>query len=272
MENKRARKLPEDLWIKCEQCNEVLFQKDFIGNLKICSKCDYHYPLSAKERIDTLIEKDSFEELDSNLFSLDPLEFGEGYTIKLLKDRTKTGLNEAILTGKGLLGEHRVVIGVMDFRFRGASMGSVVGEKIARAAEESLKEKLPLIIVSSSGGARMQEGMLSLMQMAKTSAAIGKLNKTNIPYISILANPTTAGVAASFASLGDVIIGEPKALIGFAGPRVIEQTIRQKLPPGFQKSEFYLEHGMIDMVVHRKELKTTIERILDFLSPEKQER
>jgi acetyl-CoA carboxylase carboxyl transferase subunit beta len=263
----RQKKIPEDLWIKCEQCGEVIYQKDFMSELKVCLKCDLHYPLNAQERIETLLDKDSFEEMDKNLYSTDPLEFGEAYKVKLLKDRKQTGLNEAIVTGKGLLSDHRVVFCVMDFRFRGASMGSVVGEKVARAVEVSLKERLPLIIVSSSGGARMQEGMFSLMQMAKTSAALGKLSKTNIPYISIMANPTTAGVAASFASLGDVIIAEPKALIGFAGPRVIEQTIRQKLPAGFQRAEFYLEHGMVDMVVHRKELRDTVNKLLDFLSP-----
>jgi acetyl-CoA carboxylase carboxyl transferase subunit beta len=267
MEKTDVKQKPEDLWIKCEQCGEVIYQKDFVIGLKVCPKCDLHYPLNAMERIDTILDKDSFLEMDSQLFSLDPLEFGEAYRGKLLKDRKQTGLNEAIVTGTGNIGKHRIVFGVMDFRFRGASMGSVVGEKIVRAIEFSLKEKIPVILVASSGGARMQEGMFSLMQMAKTSAAVGKLRGTNIPYISILANPTTAGVAASFASLGDIIIAEPKALIGFAGPRVIEQTIRQKLPAGFQRAEFYLEHGMVDMVVHRKELRDTVEKILDFLSP-----
>ncbi len=263
----KQKKLPDDLWIKCEQCGEVIYQKDFMKELKICPKCDLHFPLNAGERIGSLLDKGTFQEMDRNIYSLDPLDFGEGYKIKLIKDRKQTGLGEAIVTGKGFLEGHKIVLGVMDFRFRGASMGSAVGEKVARAVEVALKEVLPLIIVSSSGAARMQEGMFSLMQMAKTSAALGKLNKSNIPYISVLANPTTAGVAASFASLGDVIIAEPKALIGFAGPRVIEQTIRQKLPPGFQRAEFYLEHGMVDMVVHRKELRNTLKKLLDFLSP-----
>ncbi len=262
----KQKNIPEDLWIKCEKCGEVMFQKDFTKELKVCRKCDFHYPLNAWERVENLLEKDSFQEIDKNIYSLDPLEFGEGYRVKLLKDRKKTGLSEAILTGTGNTGKHRIVFGVMDFRFRGASMGSVVGEKVTRAAEASLKEKIPLVIVASSGGARMQEGMLSLMQMTKTSAALGKLDSAGIPYISILANPTTAGVAASFASLGDIIIAEPEALIGFAGPRVIEQTIRQKLPPGFQKAEFYLTHGMVDMVVHRKNLKDTLILLLDFLN------
>jgi acetyl-CoA carboxylase carboxyl transferase subunit beta len=267
MEKTDVKQKPEDVWIKCEQCGEVIYQKDFMVELKVCPKCELHYPLNAMERIGTFLDKDSFQEIDKYLSSIDPLDFGEGYKVKLLKDRKQTGLNEAIVTGRGNIGKHRIVFGVMDFRFRGASMGSVVGEKVARAVEVSLKEKIPLILLSSSGGARMQEGMFSLMQMAKTSAALGKLRGTNIPYISIMANPTTAGVAASFASLGDIIIAEPKALIGFAGPRVIEQTIRQKLPAGFQRAEFYLEHGMVDMVIHRKELRETVGKLLDFLSP-----
>lgn len=266
----QKKTVTEDLWIKCEKCNDVIFQKEFSENLKVCGKCNFHYPLNAWERVDSLFKEGSFQEIDKGLFSVDPLEFGEGYRIKLLKDRKKTSLNEAILTGTGFIENHRVVFGVMDFRFRGASMGSVVGEKVARAVEKALEEKIPIIIVSSSGGARMQEGMLSLMQMAKTSAALGKLSKTKIPYISVMANPTTAGVAASYASLGDIIIAEPEALIGFAGPRVIEQTIRQKLPPGFQRAEFYLNHGMVDMVVHRKNLKETLIKLLGFLDPNNQ--
>jgi acetyl-CoA carboxylase carboxyl transferase subunit beta len=263
------KEMPEGLWTKCEGCAQPIYNKTLEENFKVCPKCNYHFILGAWERISFLIEPDTFQEYDKEISAVDPLEFKgpKSYLEKLEKDQEVTGLREAAVTGEGRLDNKRIVLGVTDSRFIMGSMGSVVGEKITRAIERATEQKLPLIIISGSGGgARMQEGMFSLMQMAKTSAALQYHHKANLPYISVLTNPTMAGVMASFAGLGDVIIAEPNALIGFTGPRVIEQTIRQKLPEGFQRSEFLLEHGLIDMIIHRKNLKPTLSHLLDYLS------
>ncbi len=264
---KKKKNVPEGLWTKCPSCTQIIFNKDLEKNLKVCPKCDYHFPLSAKERISQLSPKKTFVELDADMHALDPLGFVDlkKYKDRLKENIKKSGLNEAVITGVGDIGRHRVGIGVLDFNFLGGSMGSVVGEKISRMVEKAIAKRLPVVMVSVSGGARMQESILSLMQMAKTCAALAKLGENKLPYISVLANPTTGGVTASFAMMGDVNLAEPKALIGFAGPRVIEQTIRQQLPAGFQRSEFLLSHGFVDMVVERKNLKGTIDKLLDFL-------
>jgi len=265
----KKKEIPDGLWTKCEGCSEALYNKILEENLKVCPKCNYHFVLGAYERINTLLDKDAFQEYDKDMLPADPLEFKgpKTYMEKISQDQLATGLKEAAVTGEGPLDNKKIIIAVTDSRFIMGSMGSVVGEKITRAIETATREKLPLIIVSGSGGgARMYEGMFSLMQMAKTSAALYYHHKAKLPYISLLTNPTMAGVMASFAGLGDIIIAEPKALIGFTGPRVIEQTIRQKLPAGFQRSEFLLEHGLIDMIVHRKNLKATLGQLLDYLS------
>lgn len=264
----KRKEIPDGLWTKCEECSEVLYNKTLEENLKVCPKCNFHFTLGAYERVNTLIDKDTFQEYDKEMISVDPLEFKgpKTYIEKLKQDQLSTGLKEAAVTGEGLLDKRKVVIATTDSRFIMGSMGSVVGEKITRAIESATKNGLPLVIVSGSGGgARMYEGMYSLMQMAKTSAALSYHRQKKLIFVSVLTNPTMAGVFASFAGLGDVIIAEPKALIGFTGPRVIEQTIRQKLPLGFQRSEFLLEHGLIDMIVQRKNLKTTLSQLLDYL-------
>jgi acetyl-CoA carboxylase carboxyl transferase subunit beta len=262
----RKKDVPPGLWTKCPRCEELIFNKDLEANLKVCPRCGEYFRLSARERIASLVERDTFQEFFGDLESLDPIGFPE-YAGKLVKARNKTNLPDAILTGRGVIGVHPVALGVSDFQFMAGSMGSVVGEKVTRIAEYALEHRLPLVVVSAGGGgARMQESMLSLMQMAKTSAAVAKLRKNSIPYISVITHPTMGGVSASYASLGDVILAEPKALSGFAGPRVIEQTIGQRLPPGFQSSEFLLEHGMLDAVVERKNLKATVVRVLDHLA------
>lgn len=256
--------IPDGLWTKCDGCEEIVYNKQLEENFKVCPKCNFHFKMTIKERLALLIDNGSFVEHSDNLISVNPLGFPE-YEDKLKKDKETTGLNEAVIIGEGNLDGKRIAIGIMDFRFRGASMGSVYGEKITRIIEFALENKLPLLLVTCSGGARMQEGILSLMQMAKTSAALARLNQAGILYISLLTNPTTGGVTASFGMLGDIIIAEPKALIGFAGLRVIEQTIKQRLPNGFQTAEFLLEHGMLDLIVPRKELKQTISRILSLI-------
>ncbi|MBM7855270.1 acetyl-CoA carboxylase carboxyl transferase subunit beta [Desulfohalotomaculum tongense] len=253
--------IPEGLWVKCTNCNEIIYTKELEKNYKICHKCNFHFRVGARERIDMVLDPGSFIEYDSQLVSGNPLNFA-GYEEKLLKAQEITGLREAVLTGEGTIDGHRVVLAVMDSRFIMASMGSVVGEKITRAIEAALEKKYPLIIFATSGGARMQEGILSLMQMAKTSAALAKLDQAGILYISVLTDPTTGGVTASFASLGDIIIAEPGALIAFTGPRVIEQTIKQKLPEGFQRAEFMRQHGFVDMIVTRDKMKKTLANIL----------
>jgi len=265
----RKKEIPEGLWTKCDACGEVLFNKNLEENLYVCPKCNNHFPLFATARIALLIDAGSFNEYDKDMVSVDPLEFKgpKTYKDKLAADQASTGLKDAVITGDGLINGKKTVFAVTDSRFIMGSMGSVVGEKITRAIEAAIKNKMPLVIVSGSGGgARMYEGMFSLMQMAKTSAALKYLHKAGLPFISVLTNPTMGGVMASFAGLGDVIMAEPRALIGFAGPRVIEQTIRQKLPAGFQRSEFLLEHGMIDMITPRKNMKETIYKLLDYLS------
>ncbi len=256
--------LPEGLWTKCKKCEQIIFKKDFVENFMVCPKCGYYVRLNSQERIALLTDKNSFVEINSRIKPVDILNF-PGYKEK--KDSYKT--KDAICTGEAKIGGYSVMIAVMDFEYMGGSMGSVVGEKIVRMVEKAIEKKLPVIIVSSSGGARMQEGILSLMQMAKTSAALAKLSEKGLPYISLLADPTTGGVAASYAMLGDVIIAEPGALVGFAGPRVIEQTIRQQLPKGFQLSEFLMKHGMVDVVVERKNLKDTLIKILKFFVSKK---
>lgn len=264
---KKRGDIPEDLWAKCEECSELIYKKKLDENMRVCHKCNYHFTLSAHERVKLLIDEGTFKEMDAGMEALDPLSF-EGpktYKEKLKADQGITGLKDAVITGVGKLDGRAIVLGVTDSRFIMGSMGSVVGEKLTRAIEKATEDKYPLIIVSGSGGgARMYEGMFSLMQMAKTSAALSRLDRAGGLFISILTNPTMAGIMASFASLGDFIIAEPKALIGFTGPRVIEQTIRQKLPAGFQKSEFLLRHGLIDMIVHRKSMKESLTRILSY--------
>ena len=255
---------PTDLWVKCAHCSTAIYRKVFLENLKVCEKCGYHHKLTARERLAQLTDPGTFEEWDNNVFSVDPLEFGPEYANKLVEDRRKTQLSDAVLTGTAQIDRMPIALGIMDFHFRGGSMGSAVGEKITRMMERGLERRIPVVMVTSSGGARMQEGMLSLMQMARTSAAVRRLNRDGVPYMVVLTDPTTAGVAASFASLGDIIVAEPGAIIGFSGARVIEQTIRQKLPPGFQTSEFYEKHGFIDKVIKRADLKVTVAQLLSF--------
>jgi len=265
----KKKEIPDGLWTKCEECSETLYNKTLEENLKVCPKCNYHFVLGAYERLNILLDKDTFQEYDKDMTSADPLDFKgpKTYKDKLNADMSLTGLKDAVVSGEGNLDNKKLIIAVTDSRFIMGSMGSVVGEKITRAIETATKNNLPLMIVSGSGGgARMYEGMFSLMQMSKTCAALSYHHKAGLAYISVLTNPTMAGVMASFAGVGDIIIAEPKALIGFTGPRVIEQTIRQKLPPGFQRSEFLLEHGLIDMIVHRKNLKATLSQLLDYLS------
>lgn len=259
-------KIPEGLWVKCNHCREIIYRKEMEKNLRVCPKCDYHFPLPVQKRLELMLDEGSFKEWDSGVYPLDTLNFKDSqrYRDRLKASQDKTGYKDAIMLGEGLISEHPVIFGMFHFGFMGGSMGSVVGEKILRAAEKAAAARFPLIIVSSSGGARMQEGTLSLMQMAKTAMAIGRLNEERVPFISILTDPTYGGVTASFAMLGDIIIAEPRAMIGFAGPRVIEQTIKQQLPAGFQRAEFLLEHGMLDMVVERKRLKEVLTKLLEF--------
>lgn len=257
----------DGLWHKCSQCNTIIYNKDWEENLHVCSNCGFHDRISAQQRIQLLLDQDSFIETHGNIVSVDPLVFNDGksrYDTKVKSAMQKTKQNEAVITGHGKLNGKDVEIAVMDFSFLGGSMGSVVGEKITLAIEDADKSKHPLIIVTASGGARMHEGILSLMQMAKTSAALKRFSDNGGLYIALLTHPTTGGVTASYAMLGDFIIAEPDALIGFAGPRVIEQTIRQKLPAGFQRSQFLLEHGYLDMIVDRKSIKTTISSLIDY--------
>jgi len=257
-------KIPEGLWVKCNSCKEIIYRKEVERNLKVCPKCNYHFRISARERISLLTDEGSFTEIGKELTSGDPLNFKDqiSYKERLKESQKKANIKEAAIAGRALIGGYRIIIVVLDFAFMGGSMGSVVGEKFTLATEKATEEEIPLIAVASSGGARMQEGVISLMQMAKTSAAIARFKENKMPYISILADPTFGGVSASFAMLGDIIIAEPKSLIGFAGPRVIEQTIKQQLPENFQTAEFLLEHGMIDMIVNRKDLKQTLIKIL----------
>jgi len=258
----------EGLWVKCENCRQIIWKKDLEENLNVCPKCDHHFRIDARARLALLLDGNQYEVFDSNLISTDPLHFADlkAYSSRLAQAQSETGLTDAVINARGKLNDRPVIVSAMEYSFIGGSMGAVVGESITRAIEQSIQTKAPLIIVSASGGARMMEGVVSLMQLAKISAALARLDESRIPYISVLTDPTTGGVTASFAMLGDLNIAEPGALIGFAGPRVIEQTIRQKLPPGFQRSEFLLEHGMLDAVVPRRQLKTYLSRALDFMS------
>ncbi len=267
----KKREMPEGLWQKCPDCAEVIHNLELVQNLKVCPKCDYHFTLSAKERIDNLLDPGTFAEFDRDMLSVDVLSFKgvAAYGDRLKNYQEKTGLKDAAQTGFGALEGKPIAIAAMDFSFLAATMGSVVGEKITRLIERGTKERRPVIIVSASGGARLYEGMLSLMQMAKTSGALARHAEKGLPYISVLTHPTTAGVMASFASLGDLILAEPKCMIGFAGPRVIKETTHQDLPPGFQTGEFLQDHGLIDLIVHRKQLRSTLASLLNYLEPAK---
>jgi len=258
-------KIPEGLWVKCDNCKEIIYRKEVEKNFKVCPKCDYHFRISASERLPYLVDEGSFVEVEDGLSPKDFLNFKD-YKDKLKSSRKKTGLKDAVISGEAKIGGKPVSLVVMDFDFIGGSMGSVVGEKITRAIERAIEKRIPFVSVASSGGARMQEGILSLMQMAKTSAAVARLGEAGLPFISVLTDPTFGGVTASFAMLGDIIIAEPKSLIGFAGQRVITDTIKQQLPAGFQRAEFQQEHGMIDMIVPRREMHATLGKILDFFA------
>ena len=259
----------EGLWVKCEGCRQIIWKKDLAENMNVCPKCDKHFRIDARTRLALLLDDGQYETFSDNFTSTDPLKFVDlkPYAGRLKAAQTDTGLKDAIINARGKLNGRPVIVSAMEYAFIGGSMGAVVGEAITAAIEEALDKKWPLIIISASGGARMMEGAISLMQLAKISAALARLDDSKVPYISVLTDPTTGGVTASFAMLGDLNIAEPGALIGFAGPRVIEQTIRQKLPPGFQRSEFLLDHGMLDAVVPRKEMKPYIARALDFMVP-----
>ena len=258
----------EGLWVKCDSCRQIIWKKDLEENLNVCPKCDKHFKIDARTRLAQLLDDDRYEIFDSNLASTDPLKFVDlkPYSSRLKQANADTGLKDAVINALGKLNGRTVIVSSMEYAFIGGSMGAVVGEAITRAIEKATETRTPIVIVSASGGARMMEGAISLMQLAKISAALARLDAAKVPYVSVLTDPTTGGVTASFAMLGDLNIAEPGALIGFAGPRVIEQTIRQKLPPGFQRSEFLLEHGMLDAVVSRKELKPYIARALEFMA------
>jgi len=267
-ENRKKRDIPHGLFQKCPGCDEVVHDIELAQNLRVCPRCDYHFALSAKERIDNLVDPETFVEMNADLRSVDTLRF---HGMATYKDRLKnyqerTGLTDAVISGYGMIDGYKVALAVMDFGFLAATMGSVVGERITRTIEYGTDQRAAVVIVSASGGARMYEGMLSLMQMAKTSGALARHAEQRLPYISVLTNPTTAGVMASFASLGDVIIAEPKSMIGFAGPRVIKETTHQDLPKGFQTAEFLEEHGLIDMIVHRKRMREQISQLLSYFS------
>ncbi|WP_303721392.1 acetyl-CoA carboxylase, carboxyltransferase subunit beta [Malonomonas rubra] len=264
----KKNEMPEGVWTKCKNCQEIIYAKEIERNLNVCPKCDYHFRINARERIDLVIDEGTFVEMDAKMNSVDFLDFKDSkkYKERIKAAVKKSGDGDAVVCGSGELDGLPVVMAVFDFGFMGGSMGSVVGEKITRAIEKGLETKAPVLVFSSSGGARMQESIMSLMQMAKTSAALAKLKAAGIPFISVLTDPTTGGVTASFAMLGDLNIAEPRALIGFAGPRVIEQTIRQTLPEGFQRSEYLLEHGMVDMIVQRKEMKQRLSQVLRIFS------
>ncbi len=264
----RKLEVPKGLWIKCESCKEIVYKAEVERNSSVCPRCQHHFRIGSRRWLELLADRESFQEIDATLRPLDPLGFkdSKGYPERLQAAKKATGLEDAVLTGTATIGGHPVVIGIMEFFFMGGSMASVVGERIARAIDHALATRRPLILLSCTGGARMQEGVLSLMQMAKTSAALARLGRAGVPYISFLADPTTGGVTASYAMLGDLNIAEPKALIGFAGPRVIQDTIRQELPPGFQRAEFLQEHGFVDLIVDRRKLRELLTRLLAFFA------
>ena len=264
----RKKNIPKGLWTKCGKCADLLFDKDLDENLKTCPSCGFHFPISARLRLDSLVNEKTFKELDVGMTSVDVLEFTgvESYSSKLEKYKGKTGEADAVITGLCKMGQHKVALGIMDFSFLGGSMGSVVGEKLTRLIEIGTKNKIPVIIISTSGGARMYEGMFSLMQMAKTCGALAYHSESKLPYISVLTHPTTAGVMASYASVGDLIIAEPGAMIGFAGPRVIKDTTQAELPPGFQTAEFLMDRGMIDAIVPRNKMRDSLINYLDYMS------
>jgi len=265
----KKREFPEGLWEKCPNCAEMIHNLELVQNFRVCPKCDHHMTQSARERLEMLLDPDSFVEHDANMTSVDTLKFTgmASYTERLKTYQKKTGLKDAVISGLGAIEDQRVSISVMDFNFIAATMGSVVGEKLTRCVERGTRERVPVIIVSASGGARMYEGVLSLLQMAKTCGALALHAQARLPYLSVLTHPTTGGVSASFATIGDVNIAEPKAMIGFAGPRVIRETTHQDLPANFQTSEFLEEHGLIDMIVHRKKLRDTLSNLLGYLAP-----
>ena len=265
----KKREFPEGLWQKCPSCSEMIHNLELVQNFQVCPKCDHHFTQSAQERLEMLLDPGSFEEHDADMVSVDTLKFTgmASYTDRLKSYQKKTGLKDAVITGFGKIEDLKLSIAVMDFNFIAATMGSVVGEKLTRMIEGATKDRLPVIIVSASGGARMYEGAVSLMQMAKTCGALALHGKAGLPYLSILTHPTTGGVSASFATVGDVILAEPRAMVGFAGPRVIKETTHQDLPPGFQTSEFLEEHGLVDMIVHRKKLRDTLAQLLRYLAP-----
>ena len=260
----KKRDMPEGLWTKCPSCNESLFEQALTKNLRVCTSCGYHFTIGSDERIVSLVDEGSFVEMDQKLDSVNALGF-KGYLDKVKAYQAKTGLTEAVVTGRATIEGIAVLVAIMDFRFLGASMGSVVGEKITRAIEAATAERKPVIVFSASGGARMHEGILSLMQMAKTSGALARHSEACLPYISVLTHPTTGGVTASFATLGDIIIAEPKCMIGFAGPRVVKETTHADLPPGFQTAEFMMQHGLVDMIVDRKDMRPTLAKVLRYM-------
>jgi acetyl-CoA carboxylase carboxyl transferase subunit beta len=266
-ERREELRLSQELWVKCNSCHEIIYRKVIERNFQVCPKCNYHFQIPASKRLECLVNRDSFIEADAGLASMDPLEFKDTkrYPVRIRESQEATGLKDAILCGEARIEDQPAMIGIFEFNFMGGSLGSVVGEKITRLIERAIEKKIGVVIFCASGGARMQEGILSLMQMAKTSAALARLHEARIPYISVLTDPTTGGVSASIAMLGDVIIAEPKALIGFAGPRVIRDTIRAELPEGFQRSEYLLQHGMIDLIVERKDLRSTLALLLEML-------
>jgi len=261
----KNKDMPEGLWTKCPSCAESLFEQALVKNLRVCTSCGYHFTISSGERIASLVDEGTFEEMDLQIDSVDALGF-KGYVDNVKAYQAKTGLKEAVVTGRASIEGIPVLLAIMDFRFLGASMGSVVGEKITRAIEAATAERKPVIVFSASGGARMHEGILSLMQMAKTSGALARHSQASLPYISVLTHPTTGGVTASFATLGDIIIAEPKCMIGFAGPRVVKETTHADLPPGFQTAEFMMQHGLVDLIIERKDMRTKLAGILSYAS------
>lgn len=266
-EKRQELKLSDELWVKCNSCNEIIYRKVIERNLQVCPKCNYHFQIPARRRIDCVVDPGSFIEYDAGLISADPLEFKDlkRYPHRIKESQEATGQKDAIISGEAKIEGQPAMIGIFEFNFMGGSLGSVVGEKITRLIERAIEKRMGVVIFCASGGARMQEGILSLMQMAKTSAALAKLREARVPYISVLTDPTTGGVSASIGMLGDIIIAEPKAMIGFAGPRVIKETIRAELPEGFQRAEYLLQHGMVDLIVERKDLRHTLASLLEMV-------